>query len=481
MSQSRALFQLVSASRRRRLVQLVFEQASWALCAALAALILLLIAGTQVMSWYWPLALALLALGIGFWRMRGRVPGLYEIAQELDRRLGLRDLISTAFHFSADRPRYQPEPSVLAVVTSRAEAQAAAVRPGMAFPWTRPAAFFPVVALAAVSLLLLGLRYGRLSTLALRAPLVHLEFDPFAALFSQKQLATAKQPLSYSQNPLDTDAPQSNAAELAAEQKLLTVNDPHQNGVGLANQAGEKQSGNSNEQTGALEEGDASQPGKPSAATSSKDSSQKGSEGNQARQPGSKDAQKNSLLDKMRDALANLMDKMSLSQPNGSPRNSDKKGDPSQKSGEATASRQQSKGEAAAQAEGEKSNEPSDAQAQKSSETDASQDLSNTPKTGIGRSDGKKDTELAEQLEAMGKLSEILGKRSANVQGEVTVEVTSTKQSLRTPYLNRNAAHGEGGGEIHRDEVPLHLQDYIQRYYEQVRRPAPVAPKKTGQ
>ena len=34
----------------------------------------------------------------------------------------------------------------------------------------------------------------------------------------------------------------------------------------------------------------------------------------------------------------------------------------------------------------------------------------------------------------MGKISEIIGKRSANVSGEVTVEVNSSKQQIRTPY-----------------------------------------------
>jgi hypothetical protein len=40
----------------------------------------------------------------------------------------------------------------------------------------------------------------------------------------------------------------------------------------------------------------------------------------------------------------------------------------------------------------------------------------------------------------------------------------------------------EAGSDLNRDEVPLHLQDYVQPYYEQVRKPAappaaPAAPK----
>ena len=78
----------------------------------------------------------------------------------------------------------------------------------------------------------------------------------------------------------------------------------------------------------------------------------------------------------------------------------------------------------------------------------------------------------------MGKISEIIGKRSANVTGEVTVEVKNSNQQLRTPYAQRDAQHHQAGGEINRDEVPVALQAYVQQYFEQVRKQAaaPAAP-----
>ena len=87
---------------------------------------------------------------------------------------------------------------------------------------------------------------------------------------------------------------------------------------------------------------------------------------------------------------------------------------------------------------------------------------------------------LAEQLAAMGKISEIIGKRSATVTGEATVEVKSTSQQIRTPYAQRGSQHSQGGTEINRDEVPVALQSYVEHYFEQVRKqPAPAAsPKK---
>ena len=81
---------------------------------------------------------------------------------------------------------------------------------------------------------------------------------------------------------------------------------------------------------------------------------------------------------------------------------------------------------------------------------------------------GNKEARLAEQLAAMGKISEIIGKRSANVTGEISVEVPSNQQPLRTGYSQNNATHSDAGGEISRDEVPVIFQQYVQQYFAQV-------------
>jgi hypothetical protein len=83
----------------------------------------------------------------------------------------------------------------------------------------------------------------------------------------------------------------------------------------------------------------------------------------------------------------------------------------------------------------------------------------------------------AEQLQAMGKITEILGKRSANVTGEVMMEVASGKQQLRTEWSQQQANHAEAGREIHRDEVPLMYQQFVQQYFEEIRKPQAAAPK----
>ena len=50
----------------------------------------------------------------------------------------------------------------------------------------------------------------------------------------------------------------------------------------------------------------------------------------------------------------------------------------------------------------------------------------------------------------MGKLAEIIGKRSANLTGEVTVETSSGKQRLKTEDSQRVGQHSNAGGEINR-------------------------------
>jgi hypothetical protein len=188
-----------------------------------------------------------------------------------------------------------------------------------------------------------------------------------------------------------------------------------------------------------------------------------------------------SLLDKMRDALASLMDKFKLELPPGdgsraAAQNSSrkdstgreksrpqpgKKGEPGQE-GELQSGRQQA-ADSSQQAKSDQAGRP-----------DAS---SQNEKSGVGREEGRKELELAEQLEAMGKLDELIGKRAQNVQGEIMVEVTHSKnQSLRTPFVQRTGNRTDSGSELNRDEVPLHLQPYVQRYYEQVRK-APATQK----
>jgi hypothetical protein len=58
----------------------------------------------------------------------------------------------------------------------------------------------------------------------------------------------------------------------------------------------------------------------------------------------------------------------------------------------------------------------------------------------------------------------------------MTVEVPSGRQQLRTSYTRKRSTHGDTGGEIGRDEIPLMLQPYVQRYFDEIRK-TPAAAK----
>ena len=92
------------------------------------------------------------------------------------------------------------------------------------------------------------------------------------------------------------------------------------------------------------------------------------------------------------------------------------------------------------------------------------------PGNGAGRDDGAKDIQTAQQLEAMGKLSVLLGKRSENLTGEFTAEAASGPQRLSTAYERRGAQHTAVQATAERDDVSLASQEYVQRYFELVRK-----------
>jgi hypothetical protein len=189
----------------------------------------------------------------------------------------------------------------------------------------------------------------------------------------------------------------------------------------------------------------------------------------------------------MKDAFANMMNKLKMPNPSeGSQQASNQKGGEkggADKSGSQQNGKQQGKGneaQAGADAQGDQQSDAAERQANaKGQGGDKSASMQAPPdaKSGVGKADGDKSIKEAEQLQALGKISEILGKRAKDISGEVMVEVNGGNQKLRTQYSNSTAAHGEGGGEIHRDEVPLHHQHYIQQYFEQVRKQTAAAKK----
>ncbi len=484
MTHANPIEALIQAARRRAIVQLLFEQLSWGLAAGLGAFALLLLLGSRVFAWYWPGLILVLTAGVVWWRGRRRIPAEYKVAQKVDAALGLSDLVSTAYHYAGGRAGKAPEAQFLAVVEERARRAASDADASTAIPLVWPRSAWVASAALGVAVILFTLRYGVLRSFDLHAPLATVSFDTLtgAPKPGAKQLAKNGQKLPdlpgiSVQDPEGTGVEEKDTA-IQESLKSVDVKDPNQvgqPGMGEQMSTGDKQ----DEQNENGEEGEGAA-GKKNSPAGSEDAKRPG-EGAPPQQKGQQQKE-NSLLDKMRDAFANMMDKLKIESPSGETKQAANKG--GQKAGE--------KGEKGPPQQGKpnQKGDPNDAQAgdqkadaesaqQAKANQSGSQDApSNQEKSGIGKQDGNKDTQLAQQQEAMGKLSELLGKRALNVQAEVMVEVKNSKnQQLRTPYVNRTGKHMEAGSDLNRDEVPLHLQDYIQRYYEQVRKPAAAAPQ----
>ena len=492
--------QLIRKARRRFLVNEIFAQSALALSVAISGAILILLLGTQLLDWRLLLAISILSLGLGLYRVFRRVPSRYRIAQLVDRRLGLSDSLSTALFFEDPAAANRTSNSIRLAQYAAAQRLIGNVDLQAAMPFRVPRTLYAVGALGLIASSLFALRYGLDRRLNLRPPLARLIMDSLgvtpgegAALRRKKQLLAKNfEP----PKPAGFSLPGEEGKDLsqldaAPDSVLDTVGVPDvNNSAGSADNNGKAKSPSSGS-----EKADAEGAENESADTSesqSGESAQNGQTGDRqgdqqgpasgGKQAGGNSGENSSLVSKLRDAMSNLLSKM-RQQPNGS--GSQRQSAAGQSANQAKnrqsgpgqkgASGQQGQGQGQQSSdsdEGQQSAEAENGQnAQgKGSGKTSGQQASSQPGSGIGRQDGNKDTKLAEQLAAMGKISEIIGKRSANVSGEVMMEVQSSQQQLRTPYSQQNARHLDAGGDISRDEVPVVFQDFVQQYFEQVRK-----------
>ncbi len=201
-----------------------------------------------------------------------------------------------------------------------------------------------------------------------------------------------------------------------------------------------------------------------------------------------------SVLDRMKDALGGMASKLeqavkpkdASSQKNSNDGQKSPGDDESQASQQSAKDRSEKKAGSKSDKQGDtsKGESNSDAQAveknqpgQQGDATASNNEHGNNAQSGAGRNDGRKEMQDAEQLKAMGKLAEIIGKRSASLTGEMTVEKPSGAQQLKTQYSNQNAVHSDAGGELHRDQIPIEYRDFVRTYMEQVHQNPPPAPK----
>lgn len=497
---------LVRRARRRHMFQVVADEAALALAIVFGGMVLLLILGTQILDWYWLAALFAVGLGFGAYRARKKFASRYAIARTLDRNLALNDALSTAVYFNENPSAGNWSEGVVERQWEMAEglARSADLQRGLPLVFSRSVYASGMLALAAISVF--GLRYGVTRKLDLRPSLVEIAFDGF--LGQSPKIADArkkpsndprakdwKNPGTLKYDPWEAQTMDQKGAPDSALNTIDTPNVDNSNNTGPTAdpKANGQQSNNTPDSMAENQENSERSSGNPDQAPEgsqapSKDGGKPGTPPPGSEQQKGQSAENSSLTDKMRDALSNLLSKLKMQPKSGAnksggqqqnqnggqqqsaqsrpnPNGSPMPGKPQQ---DATGSPD---GQASQDAQG---TEQAKAGQGKSSGKNEERSNSQDGKSGIGRQDGDKSLKEAEQLAAMGKISEIIGKRSQNVTGEVMVEVASGSQQLRTQYSQRKAAHADTGGEINRDEVPLAYQQYVQSYFEEIRK-LPVA------
>jgi hypothetical protein len=485
---------LIGEARRRILGNELLAQGANAASAALAALILLLLLGSEILTWPVVLCVPLAAVAIGFYRLRKRLPSEYQVAQIVDARLGLADTISTAVFFE-NAPGGDIE--IRQAQRARADSMAAAADARQAIPFVMPRAVYLTASLLLVAGSLFALRYGLAHTLDLKQPLANFLPEGMRANRRTEQAANQKKnpkqvPQAPDENGEGADQDQAAKGEQNADQQTQADGQAESEAMPNANA---KSPGNqqNNKQPDSQMATDDQQEGGDNSAENSEDN-QNGQQGDgknpqqQPQQAGNKqDANNNnensSLMDKMKDAFQNLISKVKPQQQQQNGQQQDQKG---QQGKSQQGAKQQSKqgqqqnsgqqGDAQEGENGEQAKNDENTQQQKGQGKSDSQQATKQAGSGVGSQDGEKAIKNAEQLAAMGKLSEIMGKRSQTITGEATVEVQQTNQQLRTNYVNKGVQHSQGGAEISRDEVPVALQPYVQQYFEQVRKQAGTAP-----
>ncbi len=472
------LSELLERARKRLFGQLVLDKGALALVIGMAGAILLLLAGTQILDWYWPVLLVVVSLGVGIYRLRSSLPSFYKLAQVIDRRLGLADSLSTAVHFAA-----HPEPGREAVSECQrrdAEILAQGVDVRQAVPSSRSRYLLPATALALVAFGLFAVRYAVTGSMSLEPSLLKIAYDSFFGPPPQQLAKNQAKNLKMTQSPFDPGNPE--AESTATDQQpedLLNSKDPSDSANPDADDNAKQAADKEGDQNGS----DADKQGKDNGDKDGKQSDKGSKDGKDGKdkEGGNQDKQGNNsspggVLDKIKDALANMMNKMkpssSQQQQQSAKNQPNEKGEKGQK-GEKQDSQNQG---ADAKPDSNDSGDQNQSDDAKSSDQPGKPSAQESA-SGAGSKDGDKAAKDAKALEAMGQISEVLGKRSATLTGEMMVEVGDTKQSLKTPWADKQAAHTEAGGEIHRDEVPLIFQPFVERYFEEIRKSPPAAAK----
>lgn len=426
----------------------------------LAAALVYLAFGTDVIPPALSVIAAAAAAGFLFWHIRHEWKPRYTVAQIVDRRLRLYDALSTAwFVLEQGKPR-----TPLAEYQIRqANELASQVDPRGAFPlrfgrdWAVPGA----LALAAIALSVA--RYSETGKLNLESSVV----PPHAVSWLSAQAEAWEKKFSPDRNRANGGSARRNGRRSGGRE--LGERDPSGRDVNSDQTASSKTAGDPAASVDASARNSLQQLEKQFSPDRTNDDSR-------------------SLLSKMQDALGGMLAK---AQQKLAPKSQNSDGSGSQQQ-----QQQANKGQAGpsskANRDGSREN-AQDSQARAASsaipqaiekssnamlgnDSQRAMDSGNNSQSGAGRNDGRKEVQSAEELKAIGKLQELIGKRSAAITGDMRITKPSHNPQLATPYSDTVGEHTDRGEEIDTDEIPPEYRDFVKAYMEAVHQHAPPAP-----
>ena len=447
----------------------VVRQGTHALNSCLAIFVVVIVVGSDALDWAWAAAIPLLIVALGVWGSWRGLPGAYGMAQLVDSRLGLHDLLSTATHFSSPCISGANQ-RMRSALCEKASLAAARVRPADAIPLRAPrAAIYSVALMVAVSGLL-AVRYRLEARLDIRHPMA----PAFKlARLLQDETKAARDKVSKLIEKLSTPDDGALTQEKSAQETGKAPSTTNTESP-VANQTGDsRRKGAEAGDSPAFDDSDQQNQGasdqaveQPNAQGTQTASSPHGSADRSASagQRAGTSGESNSLLARMSNTVSNLLSALSPRSTNSGQPGMDGRSGRVEKAQNGTskqqgqASRESNSGDSASEAAGAGAGQGEGTgsgvgQPEKGSGS------------GAGQEDGNKAIRSAEQLAAMGKLSVLLGRRSESVSGSAAVEVLTTQNVLTTGYEKKKVAHRDVHASADRDEVPLELQKYVENYF----------------
>jgi hypothetical protein len=463
---------LIRRARTRYCLNEAMAQTALVAAVSIACIVLLLIFGTRHLAWWMIVLFAGVSAAFGaccVWRRR---PDAYTTAIRVDHSANLHDALSTALFFSGNDEgaeefrRSQRE---------QAEIAADAVILNQAVPFVVPRAVYAMAALGLLASVIVGLRSH-----------LGLGLNPHSsiteALFQDHVASHPEQESRKSDSKQQMQETQALLARLGAKITDSKLPSEDQEGIdkaldqalqaNLPTEDRRRGTRSSDDGRRMLAQGDPVEFAEPEPGTNSS------SPAKDSASTGATPSQHEGLLSKLRQAVAKLLPKSNLTEDSSS----DAQEIPHQQQGEAKVTGDEPGPGKDKPMPGDSMSAAMQGQANSQAQSGQKGKLTSNEEqkgqgSGIGSQDGLRAHREAEQLKAMGKIVEIIGKRAATVSGEMTVEAQSGgNQRLHTAYTNTAASHGETDGDVTRDEIPLAVQPYVRKYFEQIRKGAITSP-----